>query len=87
MEFKANQIVVLRNGNVGVTASFKGKPFQLVFASFTTPTKRYNEDLKVKNENYDVVELRDGSKLKNVLDAFKKSFKTEEYPLVWKREE
>ena len=84
MEFKENQVVKLRNGIVGVTASFNSEPFQLVFASFTTPTRRYDENLKNKNENYDVVEVYDGSGMEDVKDAFKKSFKVEDLPIVWK---
>ena len=87
MEFKENQVVKLRNGIYGVTASFNGKPFQLVFTAFTTPTRRYDDNLKNKNENYDIVEIYDGTKLEDVADVFKKSFNADGLELIWKRED
>ena len=87
MEFAQNQIVVLRNGNVGVTASFNGRAFQLIFAAYSCPVGRYNSDLKTKNSDYDVVEIFDGTGVENVTAVFKKGFKTDGLKSIWKREE
>lgn len=87
MEFKCNQVVVLRNGKVGVVACFNEKPFQVVFDSYTNPTKKYDEELKHNNPSYDVMEIFDGSSIENVADVFKRSFKTDGLTSVWKREE
>lgn len=86
MKLEKNQVVKLRNGRFGVTASFNDKAFQLVFAAFTTPVRRYDENLKNKNENYDIVEVFDGSTLENVADVFKASFKADGLKSVWKAE-
>lgn len=86
MKLEKNQVVKLRNGRFGVTASFNDKAFQLVFAAFTTPVRRYDENLKNKNENYDIVEVFDGSTLENVVDVFKASFKADGLKSVWKAE-
>jgi hypothetical protein len=87
MEFGCNQIVVLRNGVIGVVACFNGRPFQLVFKSYTSPIGRYDSELKNKNNNYDVVEIFDGSTIENVLDVFKSKFTTEGLERIWKRDE
>lgn len=84
MELQKNQVVLLRNGKYGVTCAFNDKAFQIVFAAFTSPIKRYDENLKTKNENYDIVEVYDGSTIENVTDVFKKSFKADGLKLIWK---
>jgi hypothetical protein len=86
MELQKNQVVKLRNGIFGAVASFNDVPFQLIFTAFTTPTRRYDENLKNKNENYDIVEIYDGSTLENVSDVFKKSFNADGLKLIWKRD-
>lgn len=87
MELTCNKIVELRNGKFGVVACFNEKPFQLVFDSFTTPIGRYNDELKNKNTNYDIVKIYDGSSVENVLDVFKKTFNTDGLALVWERKD
>lgn len=87
MELKSNQVIQLRNGKNGVVASFNNKPFQLIFDSFTTPIGRYNEELKNKNTNYDIVKVFDGTQVDNVLDVFKKKFSTDDLTLVWERKD
>lgn len=87
MELKSNNVVKLRNGKHGVTASFNGKPFQMIFDSFTCPISRFNEKLENKNHNYDIVEVYDGSCIENVKDVFKKKFSTENLHLIWKKDE
>jgi len=83
MELQNNQVVKLRNGKFGVVASFNEKPFQIIFAAFTSPIKRYNADLKHKNENYDIVEVFNGSSVENVTDVFKAKFNAENLEKVW----
>ena len=85
MKLEVNQIVKLRNGKVGVTSAFNGKAFLLVFASFVTPIKRYNDDLRTKNENYDIMEVYDGEGVE-ANDVFKVKFSTDNLNLIWKRE-
>ena len=87
MELTCNKIVELRNGRFGVVACFNEKPFQLVFDSFTTPIGRYNDELKNKNTNYDIVKIYDGSSVENVLAVFKKTFNTDGLALVWERKD
>lgn len=84
MELQKNQIVKLRNGNFGAVASFNDKAFQIIFTAFTSPLRRYDENLKAKNNNYDIVEVYDGSSVENVTDVFKKSFNAEGLKLIWK---
>lgn len=87
MEFQNNQVVKLRNGKFGVVASFNEKPFQLVFTAFTTPIRRYDENFKNANNDYDVVAVYDGSKLAVVTDVFKKNFNPSGLDLVWERQD
>ena len=86
MELKSNQVVKLRNGKFGAVASFNGKPFQIVFTSFTTPTKRYDENFNNKNHEYDIVEIFDGSSIE-VASVFKASFNADGLNSIWKRVE
>lgn len=87
MELNNNQVVRLRNGKFGVTASFNDKAFQLVFTAFTKPISQYDENLQTKNHDYDIVEVYDGSTLTNVKDVFKKSFNAEGLTTIWKGNE
>ena len=48
MELRNNQVIELRNGILGVVASFNDTPFQLIFKSYTNPISRYNAELKNK---------------------------------------
>jgi len=84
MELQKNQIVKLRNGNFGAVAAFNDKAFQIIFTAFTSPLRRYDENLKAKNNNYDIVEVYDGSTVENVTDVFKKSFNADGLKLIWK---
>jgi hypothetical protein len=86
MELQKNQVVKLRNGKFGATAAFNDKVFQLIFTAFTSPIRRYDANLKTKNENYDIVEVFDGSTLENVTDVFKTSFNAEGLKSIWKAE-
>jgi hypothetical protein len=83
MEFKKNQIVQLRNGIYGVVATFNDKPFQLIFRSYTNPINRYNDDLKNKNKDYDVVKIFDGSSIEDVTIVFSAKFSANNLPLIW----
>jgi hypothetical protein len=87
MTLSKNQVVKLRNGRFGVTACFNDKPFQLIFTAYTTPINRYDNDLKHKNSEYDIVEIFDGSSLEKVTDVFKRNFTTEGLESVWVRED
>lgn len=84
MFLENNQIVKLRNGKVGATASFNDKVYQIVFATYSNPISRYDENLKHKNSEYDIVEVFDGSTIENVTDVFKNSFSTDGLKSVWK---
>ena len=48
---KENQIVVLRNGKIGVVTGFNGKPAQIVFDSFTKPARSFDPKTFVVNGN------------------------------------
>jgi hypothetical protein len=56
----------------------------IIFTAFTSPLRRYDENLKAKNNNYDIVEVYDGSTVENVTDVFKKSFNADGLKLIWK---
>ena len=85
MQFENNQVVKLRNGKMGVVASFNGRPFQLVFSAFSMPIRRFDENFNNSNHDYDVVEVYDGSSIDNVVNVFKASFTTNGLNLVWER--
>lgn len=78
-----NQIVELRNGLFGAVAAFNDIPFQIVFTAYTTPVARYDENLKNKNSQYDIVRIYDGSTLQNVTDVFKRKFNPDGLTIVW----
>lgn len=71
-ELTSSSVVMTKNGKVGIVASFNGKPSHIIFASFTNPIDKWDEDLNHANDNYTITEVRDGSKVDNALDAFKK---------------
>ena len=83
VKFDNNQIVVLRNGSIGVTASFNNKPFQLIFRSYTSTVGNYDENLRHKKHQYDVVSLLDGSNLKDVREVFSNKFSLDGIPVIW----
>lgn len=83
MKLENNQIVQLRNGILGVVASFNNQPFQLIFKAYTNPISRYNDDLKNKNPQYDIVKIFDGSNVEKVTDVFSAKFSTENLKLIW----
>lgn len=85
MELGNNQIVELRNGLYGVVASFNNKPFQLIFRSYTNPISRYDNELRNKNNQYDIVKIYDGSSVEKVTDVFSKKFNTDNLELIWER--
>lgn len=78
-----NQIVELRNGLFGAVAAFNDKPFQIIFTAYTTPVKRYDENLKNKNSQYDIVRIYDGSSIEDITVVFKNKFTAEGLPVVW----
>ena len=71
-ELTTSSVVMTKNGKVGIVASFNGKPSHIIFTSFTNPIDKWDEDLNHANDNYTITEVRDGSKVDNALDAFKK---------------
>lgn len=71
-ELTSSHVVLTNNDKIGVVVSFNNKPSHIIFASFTNPINRWNDDLIYSNNNYSIKEVRDGSQLDNVLDAFKK---------------
>ena len=76
-------IVVLRNGNVGAVSSFNGQAYLIVFASFVVQMSKYNEQLKHKNAQYDIVKIHDGSSIEDVKDIFKKKFSYDNLNVIW----
>lgn len=91
-ELKSNQVVKLKNGMFGTVCDFNGKPFQLVFNSFTNPVVNWDEDLKKRSKteagrNYDIEEVYDGSSLSNPKEVFSKKFKPDNLKLVWARKD
>ena len=85
MKLGINQVVQLRNGISGVVASFNNQPFQLIFRSYTNPISRYDENLKNKNEQYDIVKIFDGSSIENVTTVFSAHFNANNLNLIWER--
>lgn len=67
-----SSVVLTKNGKIGVVVSFNNKLSHIIFNSFTNPISNWTEDLTHNNDNYSISEVRDGSSLENVLDAFKK---------------
>lgn len=83
MELTANSIVKNRRGNVGVVMSFNKQPSLVVFSAFVTQLNKYDENGKAKNHEYDIIEVRDGKKVKNYKAVYNKTFKLEDCPLIW----
>lgn len=86
-KLKENQIVVLRNGNVGVVTGFKGEPAQIVFKSFTKPARSFNEKTFVvngNNHNYDIVAIYDGNSVETYHEIFSTKFNVESLKRIWK---
>jgi len=86
-KLKENQIVVLRNGKVGVVTGFLGKPAQVVFDSFSKPARSFDEKtlaVSGNNRNYDIVEVYSAKEDVEFKDVFKKSFKLDELKRVWR---
>ena len=67
-----NQVVRLRNGKLGIVVCFNNTPSHIVFSSFTSPITKWDENLKHSNDDYDIVEVYDGSTLESPMDGFKK---------------
>lgn len=61
-ELKTNNVVVLENGKQGVVVGFNNLPTHIIFATFTSPISKYNDDLTHQNTNYNIVKVLDGSK-------------------------
>lgn len=83
MTLDNNQVVQLRNGICGIVTSFKNQPCQLIFTAYTNPVSRYDENLKHKNSQYDIVKIFDGSSIENPKQVFTKKFDPSSLPLVW----
>lgn len=91
MELSAKNIVMLRNGNIGVVVGWGGKPTYVVTATFVNTTDRWGENGKrnaksAEPNKYDIMEIRDGSSVEKATDVFKSSFDASALPLVWKAE-
>lgn len=84
---ECNNVVVLRNGLVGAVGCFNGKPAWLIFKSYINPIEKYNEELKHKNANYDVMAVYDGSPIENVSVLFKSKYDVSTLDLIWERKE
>lgn len=79
-----NNVVKLRNGLFGLVSSFNNKPLQVIFKSYTSTLDKYDENLKHKNSNYDIVEVYDGSTIDNPKKVFAKKFAAEQLECLWK---
>lgn len=80
-------LVRLRNGLIGVVACFGDVPSWLIFKAYINPINKYDENLKHKNTQYDIMEVYDGSTIEDVNNVFKTRFNTDNLELIWKREE
>jgi hypothetical protein len=87
MELGNNNVVKLRNGLHGIVASFNGKPIQIIFKSYNSTLDKYDENLKHKSSNFDIVGVYDGSSVDNVKKVFSKKFNEEELECLWKETE
>lgn len=87
MKLSANQVVKLRNGKVGVVASFNDKPFQIIFDSYSSPISRYDKKLEHKNHDYDIVSVFGSEKISDVKVVFKKSFDVDTLKRLWRKRE
>lgn len=85
-QLSCNQVVKLRNNNLGIVTCFGDKPSHIIFKAFTNPINKWDKNLEQKNHNYDIVEVYDGSKLEDPLDGFKVR-KVAELDVLYKREE
>ena len=83
----SGNIVVLRNGLVGAVGCFNGKPSWLIFKSYINTLSKYNDELRHKNTQYDVMRVYDGSTVDNVDNVFKGSFSTDGMEIIWERKE
>ena len=83
MTLDNNQVVQLRNGFCGIVSSFNNKPWQLVFSAYTNPVSRYDENLKHKNSQNDIVKVFDGTSIENPKQVFSKKFDPTSLPIVW----
>ena len=84
---ECNNVVVLRNGLVGAVGCFNDKPAWLIFKSYINPIEKYNEELKHKNTNYDVMAVYDGSPIENVSVLFKSKYDVSTLDIIWERKE
>ena len=87
MELQNNQVVQLRNGIFGLVASFNNKPLQLIFRSYTNPISRYDNNLKNKNPQYDIVKVFDGYSIEDGTKVFNRKFNADNLPVVWSEDE
>ena len=87
MELQNNQVVQLRNGIFGLVASFNNKPLQLIFRSYTNPISRYDNNLKNKNPQYDIVKVFDGTSIEDGTKVFNRKFNADNLPVVWSEDE
>lgn len=83
---RPNVIVELRNGIRGVVVSFNGKPTHLIFHNYSNPITRYDDELKNKNSEYDIVKIYDGNGLETITDIWKKKYDISRHQLLWTRE-
>lgn len=86
MELNVNNIVQLRNGIYGVVSSFNNKPFQIIFKAYTSPVDKYDDNLKHKNNAYDIVKVFDGSSIENPKVVFSNKFNADGLAEVWSEE-
>ena len=64
-------VVKAKNGKIGIVVSFNGKPSHIMFNSFSNPLDKWDDSLNHQNDDYTIVDVRDGSPIENAKDGFK----------------
>ncbi len=85
-KLEINNVVKIRRGDIGVIVAFNKKPCIIVFESFVSPISRYDDNLKHKNSQYDIVEVYDGKKIENYKEVYRKTFDFSKLKLLYKEE-
>lgn len=85
MELGINNVVVTRNGKVGVVDSVFGVPCVVVFPNFTMNVSRFKGDLKNSNNAYDIVKVLDGNDVpkEDIKKFFRSGYNISGLKVLW----
>jgi hypothetical protein len=67
-------VIQNRKGEFGVVMGMNKKPYMAIFHSWCAPITRWDENLKHKNEAYDIVAVFDGKKIKDYKEVYSRRF-------------